>query len=732
MAKLICSVLSFLVLTFYGGVLAEVPQEVELPEIVVTATRTPKEVSVAPAKVEVVTREDLDLKKPMTFDQALNDLPGVMVRRGKGLMDTLANITLRGVPEAKRTLILLDGIPLNDPYAGSQHLGGFYPESLERIEVAKGPFSSLYGGYAMGGVVHLMTRMPEKLEVKFKGGYGDAFEEGEAMENLRRFSFSVGDRVKDVSFFLSYGRQETEGYPTDLVTDKTLPRGTNGAVPSYDRFGDRIWVLGHKGYNRWWDQGFTGKVQWEISKETRLRFTVIRAEYEYEYKHPETFLRDARTGDPVYLPREASYVSGPGGREATISALSFESDAFGPLKVKANISYQDIDHWYVTAQTGAKIQGCSGVSPEKCGYVSAGPRGVFYSELQLSYPLFDRHFMTFGGSYRWEGADVKEEYLRDWRDEESGVKLKYHMKGKAQTWALFLQDEFTLRPNLTLYLGVRGDFWRTYDGYVNQVGTAGYPKEYGSKSSSSFSPKASLVWSPLEGTTLRASVGRAFRPPTIYDLYRTWTSSRGVTYAGNPDLDPEKVTSYELGIGQRLWKGAKVDFTLFYNRFEDLIYRKSVTENLQEYVNVGEAESKGFEVGFEQKFDFGLRLFVNATYTDSEVLDNKAQPLSEGKRLTYTPLWMANLGGELRKGRFRAYLVGRYMDKWYSDDLNKDKKEGVYGSYDEHFVVDARLSYDLAKFFELSLSVNNLFDEDYFYYYKAPGRSWFVEATLRF
>ncbi|MGB9716365.1 MAG: TonB-dependent receptor plug domain-containing protein [Thermodesulfovibrionales bacterium] len=84
-------------------------KEAELEEIVVTATRTEKEITEAPASVSVVTKEEMEKRNIKAVDEALNTIPGVFNRRGKGLMDTLAHISLRGIPKANRTLILLDG-----------------------------------------------------------------------------------------------------------------------------------------------------------------------------------------------------------------------------------------------------------------------------------------------------------------------------------------------------------------------------------------------------------------------------------------------------------------------------------------------------------------------------------------------------------------------------------------------------------------------------------------------
>ncbi|MBW1976082.1 MAG: TonB-dependent receptor [Deltaproteobacteria bacterium] len=121
-----------------------------------------------------------------------------------------------------------------------------------------------------------------------------------------------------------------------------------------------------------------------------------------------------------------------------------------------------------------------------------------------------------------------------------------------------------------------------------------------------------------------------------------------------------------------------------------------------------------------------------ANYTDSEIKENEAKPSTEGCRLTYTPLWKANIGAEFEKSRFRAYIIGRYIGKWYTKDDNSDKTNDVYGSYDPYFTVDGRISYQITDFLNISFSVDNLFDRDYYQYYKAPGRSWYVELALKF
>ena len=108
--------------------------------------------------------------------------------------------------------------------------------------------------------------------------------------------------------------------------------------------------------------------------------------------------------------------------------------------------------------------------------------------------------------------------------------------GRDTTYALFVQDEIHILESLTAYIGAREDWWRVFDGFANTIGAPGYPQQFSSNTFSYFSPKGALVYTPFEGTVLRGSLGEAFRPPTLFNLFRTWTSVSGVTYNSNPYL----------------------------------------------------------------------------------------------------------------------------------------------------------------------------------------------------
>lgn len=197
--------------------------------------------------------------------------------------------------------------------------------------------------------------------------------------------------------------------------------------------------------------------------------------------------------------------------------------------MKLNLSYLDIEKdWYVTPSTSAKIWGCT-TPGSTCGYVTNTPAESYMGDIQFTIPIFNNQILTFGGSFKHDYAKTKDEYLSNWKDEDSktGV-LRSESKGKGRIYSVFIQDEIMFLNNLTVYVGFREDWWKTYEGYAyDTTQTPTKIESYPSKSKSSFSPKFAIVYKPFDTTTLRGSIGKAFRPPTVYELYRTWRSSTG-------------------------------------------------------------------------------------------------------------------------------------------------------------------------------------------------------------
>ena len=237
--------------------------------------------------------------------------------------------------------------------------------------------------------------------------------------------------------------------------------------------------------------------------------------------------------------------------------------------------------------------------------------------------------MTVGASYRYDTSDTDDydvPYYRSWANKSAST---FYSGGKDRLWAVFAQDEWRIVDPFTLYVGCRFDSWRVYDG---ASGVPGSEKDYGSNSESQVSPKVAGVWKMLENTTIKGSIGHAFRPPTLYELYRTWTSY-GTTYASNPNLKPETLWAYELGANQSFFEGwTRLSLTGYYNDIDDLIYYKNDTATkTKTRMNAGTARTIGVEFGVNQKILDWLWAWGNFSYTNAKITDNPTDPASRGQ-----------------------------------------------------------------------------------------------------
>jgi iron complex outermembrane receptor protein len=701
---------------------------VTLDEIVVTATKTEKKVEDAPGSVTVIDQEDLKRQNIQTVDDALNSLSGMFVKRAKGLMSSTASVNLRGFSGDKYTSILLDGQPLNDAYTGGIDWGSLPVGNIERIEVIRGAASALYGGNAMGGVINIITKTPKKLELETSGGYGT--------HDTWRYRLSAGDRFLDrLSLRIGYEQESTDGYVTTpaLSSIGTGAGNVSGGYPMNDKYGDPTrWVVGDKGENGAERRSLDGKLSLDFSDTGNLFFTAFSGRHEYDYGPPHTCMgtfgddstyavagpgRGAR-----FRPNDFIGYTGIGKNETDTYTLALK-EMFGPVQINAQAGTVQVDDRY-TLETGSGSDDYYN-SP---GSLKITENESWFAELRGDVPVGESHILTLGTSYRTDESDTDDYDIPFYRSYSGKGPSTFYSGGDSKTWAVFAQDEWRVIDPLTLYLGLRYDSWKVSDG---ASGVPGAEIRYASNTEAEFSPKVAAVWKAFADTTLKASVGHAFRPPTLYELYRTW-QSWGTTYQSNPNLKPETVWTYEMGIDQYFFdKKTRLSLTGYRNDIDDLIYYRT-DGSTKVRTNAGKARTYGLELEASQKVTDWLSLWGNVTYTDAEITDNPTDPDSEDKRVTGIPKTTWNVGLDTRCKWFKGSLVGRYFSKIYNDSDNRDAEEGVYGTYEPAFFMDAKLTVTPMKWMEISLCVDNIWNEEYYEYYETDGRTFFAELTLRY
>ncbi len=705
---------------------------IELEDVVVTATKVEQRISALPVSALVVTRDEMEKKARVSFvDEALKYEAGVVQKRPK-LADVMSGkITLRGFSGGQRTLVLLDGMPTNNAYSGGTDENNLPIGNIERIEVVKGPFSSLYGGEAMGGVINVITKTPQKENFEVKTLVSE--------HNTYCHLLNYGNKVGKMSFAINLEKKTSEGDRTDLVTKSVTSGGTamtkvTGWTKTMDNKGSSTYLIGDTGKN-YWDQNQYGyKFVYCLNPVSNLSFSYKGNNREYGYNDPQSYLLDGG-GKPVSsgtieLLGEGTMTISPtnflntwGRLKDNVYGLVYDTLS-GEIALKGRLNLIDSNDFSVTPQTGADYYG----GPGKLSRTS--PRDTFFGEVQVDIPLMQNNLVTAGMSCRNDSVRIKEWMVSNWKDESStGTGNSTEMGGKVRTIAFYTQGEVQLADTLKLFMGARYDIWENYDASTNST-------RYADKKRAFFSPKAGICYKPefekglYRLDNIRASLGKAFRPPTIYELYRT-TKIVTKTYVSNPELSPETTQSWEIGIDQHLGR-ISLSATYFQSRIDDLIYGKWVTGTYSVKENAGCGQIAGFEVEGKMKIAAWLDAFVNYTLQDTEITSNPADLNTVGKDFEYVPEKMSNLGLSFHKNALDASCTWHWAKKMYAASNNIDVVEGVYGAYDAVDTVDMKIGYAFKENMRLSLAVDNLLDKEYYQYYKATGRTISVEVRWKY
>ncbi len=748
-------------------------ERLRMPEMVVTATRDAVDSRQAPSAATIVTAQDMDRHHSLSIDQALRATPGAFVRRSRSLMEPNASLSFRGFPGQRRTLVMIDGLPLNDIYSADVNFAGIDLNAIERIEVVRGPFSSLYGGNAMSGVVNIITAPIDDSGATLSIGYGDAWHQGTAAENLLDSAFSARLRVSGtLGLSAHYRHRQTDGYPSWYITrpwrvqdgsavEPDLPAAVAGAIDSTTNAGAPTSIIGDGGYNGYRDEVLSLKAVYRLPRQDMLILHHSHSVADYSYGERNTLLRDGND-NPVFsfapgitpagalssALTEAAFLSGaPGGMTQRTYGINY-LHALNGFAGKLVLGYvDDGTNWFVTASLRPR----PGTEDVYVPSTRDGGRGLLsqswsrhrLADYQLTVPVGTRHTVTAGFAYLHGAASNEEIALRNWRDTRTHGEIRNRAGGEIMSAGLFVQDRWTLGDRLTAYLGLRQDWWHTHDGRAYSFATVAdsggafndIDLSFLRRSVDQLSPKVALVYRHSAATSYRASVGSSFRGPSVFELYRTWFSSTtGTEFRSNPDLAPETSRSWEIGLDHTFANGVNLVATYFDNAMKDFIYRLTVIDvsPVSTFHNAARASSRGVELGLKGRIG-AVNWHANYTYTDA-VIDEfplAADPsLIEGKRIVQFPKQLANLGADWQRGRLTLSGLVHYSDERYNTDANTDVVRGVFGSYDSPTLVDAKLSWQAAENVRLSLAIDNLFDREWYDFYRAPGRSWFAQVSV--
>jgi len=725
-------------------------RETLLDKIIVTPTKGELTYGDSPASISVVDDSDMELSSARQLDETMKSVTGVFLKRSK-FADTTTSVNIRGFSGDRRNLVLYDGMPMLEGYSSSVDWSAMSSGAVEKIEIVKGPFSSLYGRNAMGGVVSIITKTPEKFESGISTGYGtyDTYS-GSAWYGDRYYGF--------MSVLLQYEFSSTDGHRSTPVLT-TFATGTGATDVTGWQYGtgkdgspfsgtSRYFVIGDKGRNSLDRKNASGKFCFDITDNSKLTYSFTMQEYLYGYHDPRSYLVDSSgntvyTGDVTITAGADTYhktltenlfiyYTGSGESITNLHILdySLKTDAFN---IKAKLGLNESESWYTLTASGSDFSGGPGTLSR------TDPKRSIYLDVQSDINLTDTFMLTVGAGGKYDHAENDKWNLYDWRDEDSIIDTAAghvsEAEGSQFFSSLYTQAEYSLLDKLvTIYAGARLDSWVNFDGKSRYKTT---DREYGSTTDWYVSPKVSMVVRPMPESdiacleSIRVSYGHAYSPPDIYQLYTYWESG-SVSYNPNPDLKPEKSRSWEAGADMSFFnKTLIVTGTVFRSVITDMFYNRVIDSTTKMQGNAGEGEIRGAEAEARLYLLDIFEIYGNITKTHTEITRNSTDPGSVGKQFTLVPELMYNAGIKGFYSIFEGSINWRYSDKVYNTSNNTDTAEGTYGVYDKIILLDMKLIVKPEKHLSVSMSVNNMLGREYYQSYKCEGRTFFWEAKLQ-
>lgn len=590
-------------------------QKVRLDKSVSIASGNEKNIVDSPASVTVITKEELEQKPYRDLGEVLKEVPGVSLEGTSNKLGANA-ISIRGMP-AGYTLYLLDGLrqnPSGDVATANLGVGvynTFMPptSAIERIEVIRGPMSTLYGSDALGGVINIITK---PISDKWGGSFQtqaivpESSKFGNSFQNSLYLSGPLGEK-----WGLNLRARQLTRHGSQKPTDDK-----GNVVNTF--FGSHFVM-----YN------FGGRLTYKPSEQNTYFADIDYSKSTYDNRNGQIGTLGATLNNNNYTGGYEKWV----GVNKLAAALAHKGDySYGSWKNTIQFSHSQ--------NTGRLVVG------PKNNPNATKNRGIASNDVivdsRLLAPLFEHtivgsNFLNVGAEYRFENYH------------DLAATPASHNRN---TFALFAEDDWNIWGGITLTLGARYNF---NDKFGHNV-----------------SPRAYLVYEILKGWAIKGGVATGYKAPyanqTIDAVYG-YGQQGALPFIGNPNLKAESSISYEIGTVLDM---EYVDFslTLFRSNFRDKIESQRVTNTnntacgtsgattCSMAYNANSAYSQGIEASFGLKPIYGFSFDVSWTYIDSQITsgNNKGNPLSTTAR--------NNLFGKIayQYSRFNVFLQAHFKE----------------------------------------------------------------------
>ncbi len=546
--------------------------------VMVTANRTATPLGETPASDIQLSKSNLQALPALTLADKLRQVPGFSLFRRTSSMNanpTTMGLSLRGLGAngASRALVLEDGVPINDPFGSWVYWDRVPEAAVQSVEVAEEGASSLYGSEAMGGVVQFLTRPAEPAGLTVDASYGN--------QNTQDLSLAGSGSLGKWYSIVSGEAFHTDGY-------FLVPGAYRGSVDTQTgaQHGDADLTIGRK-----------------LGENSQV---FARGWY----------FDDSRNNGTVDQRNDIRMGGGALGANLDLGSagtlkLRFYGEGETYFQNFYSVAFNQESQYLTDSQT-VPAQGVGG----------SGVWRRSFGSRQTVVAGFDEHEET-GHSHEIitnAASDV-------FRMTSAG--------GRQRSFGLFGEDMIQLGSGWVLNLSGRYDHWANFD--ASYLCTPG-PKPLGSCPQANqdfvnrgydvFDPRATLLHQFNSHVSWSASVYRAFRAPTLNELYRGYRVGN-VTTNPNADLTAERLTGGETGIDMTgFQRRFEVRGVFFYNQIVNPIANVPLASpaNTEERENLGRISAPGFEIDAIEHVTDDFTLSGGYQYVDSKVVSAPNQP----------------------------------------------------------------------------------------------------------
>jgi iron complex outermembrane receptor protein len=596
------------------------PGSVLLPDVVVSASRAPESPRDVAATVNVLSHEQVRTNPARTTDDLLREMPGVELPRTSSTVSGPEEIvSVRGADEG-RTLVMLDNVPLNDPWGEWVQWNRAPRFQLDRAEVLEGGGSSLYGNYAMGGVISLFTQpiLSRAYSLMASGG-----------------SRGAGD-------FSLYGSDTRGPLGASLSADYGTGGGYTVLRPDQRGTIDQASIVTRRNVD--------ARAEYSVGSVGSI---FVSGNY---------FDDDRSLGTPLTEPNRRHITSGVlGGNFGTPFGGALEARVFG--------QHQNYDSRSSVVNSTRTAE-----TPNVAQKIPSHDLG---GSLQWSRGFGMLERVAIGGDFRRMVGQLNETVYNG----SGGIAGIRNSGGSQDVGGAFVQGVFVPIDPVRVEASARFDSWRSYNG--SRVDNSVAPPTsttYATKKNSAFAPRLGVRYALLGSLTLRGSFYKAFRAPTLSEEYRTFFSGPN-TFMGNPLLTPEYLTGYDVGADWQPVSALDIRATGFWNNYKDLddftfLSPGPTTGSIVlQRQNVGAARSRGAEGEASLRVSGDLTLSTSYNYDLARVVATKAfvnrVPLQRGSaRLSFDSPEIATVNAIFRYEGPNHALGGARMSPYGVLDLD--------------------------------------------------------------